>query len=94
MKIWAELPEMNVTVENKDGFVCKIKCPECNVVRTLSSSVNKVTGKTSFSLHNFKVHFNSHQLFVGSNDEVVENVYGDGVGDASVSQQQSNLNKF
>lgn len=88
LKICAGLPEMNVTVENRDGFECKIRCPECNSIRKLSSSVNMETGKKSFSLHNFKVHYNSHQNL--TNDMNEENFCG-GVSTASVSQQQSDL---
>lgn len=44
------------------GLQCKIICPECKEPRTLSSSVNEATGKSSFSVYNFTRHFKTHQI--------------------------------
>lgn len=57
-KICDTLADENVVVDDTNsGLVCKITCPICNSNTSLSSSVNKKTGTSSFSIHNFKRHF-------------------------------------
>lgn len=60
-KICGNLTEDNVIIDGTGfGLVCKVICPECNTPHTLSSSVNKTTGKSSFSIFNFNRHFKKH----------------------------------
>lgn len=47
--------------KTSSGFHFKIICPECNVQKAISSSVSESTGLYSFTVHNFKRHYNKHQ---------------------------------
>lgn len=50
-----------VIVDEVDGeLCCHVKCPTCQKSLSISSSVNKATGRTSFSLYNFQRHMNLH----------------------------------
>lgn len=42
------------------GLVCKISCPDCNSVKTLS----KTTGNENFSIFNFSRHYAQHELLL------------------------------
>lgn len=42
---------------SSDDLVCEIICPACNGKKKLSHFYNASTGKTSFSLYNFKTHY-------------------------------------
>lgn len=60
-KVCTNLSEANVIItETKSGLDCKVFCPACNSPITLSSCVNDVTGKCSFSGFNFSRHYAKH----------------------------------
>lgn len=81
------------------GFNVKIICPECNVQNAISSSVSETTGLSSFTVHNFKRHFNKHQPSTstgGEGDEQVIHKTGDVKNNATecneLKQQINNNN--
>lgn len=58
-KFCANITEDHIIIDSC-GSVCKIACPICNIIRTLSGTPNEITGKLGFSLGNFKSHYDTH----------------------------------
>lgn len=59
LKVCDELAVENIIFENQ-GSVCKIQCSDCGKEKKLSSFLNKDTGKCTFSVSNFKRHYEVH----------------------------------
>ncbi|XP_055308452.1 uncharacterized protein LOC129572513 [Sitodiplosis mosellana] len=57
-KVCDKITEEAVIFENS-GKICKIECSDCGRQVKLSSSINKETGKNSFSVFNFSRHYSS-----------------------------------
>lgn len=56
------------------GTICKIKCPDCDNIRKMSSFVNKTTRKCTFSVSNFARHHAAHDEEDHDTNVVQENV--------------------
>lgn len=41
-----------------DGFTCEVTCPMCKTEKSLASYISESSGKTTFSISNFKRHYN------------------------------------
>lgn len=67
IKVCNSLSDDDVMFEN-NGSVCKIRCPDCLSVKRMSSSVNKDTGKRSFTVYNFSRHYKETHPAVDGGD--------------------------
>lgn len=78
LKVCLNLSDQHVIItETPSGLSCKLYCPECTYPIKLSSCVNDLTGKCSFSIYNFSRHYTKHQKsmnFLGDNQYFVDSL--------------------
>lgn len=68
-KVSGKLSENNIIVEiTSSGIACKVSCPCCKAVKALS----KTKGKNSFSVYNFKSHFEEQHVDVYVEDSLMD----------------------
>lgn len=73
-----------------DDLACKVICPICGMEKALSSYVSESSGKISFSIYNFKRHYNAmHQSGKESNSKQFE--LGINSASTSISTSQDSL---